>query len=149
MYTFNGCSGLTGSIPGNLFAGISGAPSGRLFTGTFQGCTGLTGAIPSGLFAGISGAPENSMYESTFYGCTGLTSIPVGLFGNISGAEKYSMFRGTFSGCTGLTGQSALMPDGITHLYEVWTNAATINVEKMYTGATGLTDYASIPAAWK
>jgi hypothetical protein len=41
------------------------------------------------------------------------------------------------------------MPDGITHLYEVWPSATTTQVGVMYKNATGLTDYASIPANWK
>ena len=127
--TFYGCSGLTGSIPENLFGrvvngeyyGINGAPASSMFTDTFYGCSGLTGSIPENLFGrvvngeyyGINGAPASYMFGGTFKGCSGLTgSIPENLFGRVVNGEYYgingapasSMFRATFSGCSGLTG---------------------------------------------
>jgi hypothetical protein len=149
IYTFAACRGLTGAIPGNLFAGIKGAPASSMFQSTFNSCSGLTGAIPPGLFAGIIGAPAPYMFSGTFVYCDGFTSIPVGLFGNLSGAAASNMFSYTFYSDTGLKGQSALMPDGVTHLYEVWPSATTTQVGAMYNGANGLADYASIPANWK
>lgn len=103
--TFNGCAKLTGSIPENLFSGISGAPVPTMFQQTFTGCSNLTGSIPAGLFAGISGAPANTMFSSTFSGCAGLTgTIPAGLFAGISGPPANNMFYRTFMGCSSLTG---------------------------------------------
>ena len=107
--TFYNATNMTGSIPANLFAGISGAPAKAMFQSTFSGCSGLT-SIPAGLFAGISGAPAGSMFYMTFSGCSGLTSIPAGLFAGISGAPAEGMFASTFSGCSGLTGA---IPDGL------------------------------------
>ena len=101
--TFSSCSGLTGSIPENLFAGISGAPADSMFNGTFSDCSGLTGSIPENLFAGISGAPARYMFSGTFGGCSGLTEIPENLFAGISGAPAERMFSNTFSSCSGLT----------------------------------------------
>ena len=147
--TFYGCSGLTGSIPENLFAGISGAPAQRMFSGTFYGCSGLTGTIPENLFGNISGAPANYMFYRTFNGCSGLTGeIPLGLFGNLTNSPKSYMFVRTFYRCSGLTGPSARMPNG-TYLYDFFTGATTSHVEDMYRGATRLSDYSSIPSAWK
>ena len=103
--TFNGCSGLTGSIPENLFSGISGAPAINMFSDTFHGCSGLTGSIPENLFSGISGAPADGMFFYTFRGCSGLTgSIPENLFAGISGEAMYGDFSGTFENCSNLTG---------------------------------------------
>ncbi|MBD5400508.1 hypothetical protein HDR61_02045 [bacterium] len=103
--TFSGCSNLSGSIPENLFAGISGAPASSMFCGTFSSCRGLTGPIPENLFAGISGAPASSMFYGTFSSCRGLTGpIPENLFAGISGKPEWYMFKETFSGCSGLTG---------------------------------------------
>ena|GEM_PF-1009858 len=103
--TFYGCTGLTGSIPGNLFASISGAPAAYMFYETFSGCSGLTGSIPGNLFASISGKPADSMFYYTFSGCSGLNGeIPSNLFAGISGAPAQDMLRGTFQNCTGLTG---------------------------------------------
>ena len=104
-HTFVRCISLSGTIPGELFSGISGAPVAGMFYGTFSGSEGLTGAIPEKLFAGISGAPATGMFAETFFGCLGLTGkIPSGLFAGISGAPAPYMFYGTFAGCEGLTG---------------------------------------------
>ena len=76
---FYNCSGLTGSIPENLFGNISGKMYSNMFDSTFEGCSGLTG--PS---ARING---KYLYEiwtgcylnETYKGCTGLSdynSIP-------------------------------------------------------------------------
>ena len=148
-YTFNGCSGLTGSIPENLFGNISGKPANYMFYGTFDGCSGLTGSIPENLFGNISGTPASYMFDSTFNGCSGLTGeIPLGLFGNLTNSPKSYMFRSTFYRCSGLTGPSARMPNG-TYLYDFFTGETTNHVGDMYRGATGLSDYSSIPTAWK
>lgn len=91
------------AIPEKLFAGISGAPAEFMFYGTFAGCEGLTGAIPEKLFAGISGAPAPSMFQETFESCSSLSAIPGKLFAGISGAPADSMFYRTFGNCKGLT----------------------------------------------
>ena len=103
--TFSGCTNLTGSIPEDLFAGVSGAPVDFMFADTFRGCSGLSGAIPAKLFAGISGAPSTQMFSNTFSGCTNLTGeIPHDLFAGISGKPTLYLFSGTFFGCAGLSG---------------------------------------------
>ncbi len=146
--TFDGCSGLTGEIPAGLFAGIQGAPAERMFQSTFDGCSGLTG-IPADLFAGIQGAPAEGMFGATFRNCSNLSGeIPLGLFGELSGVPAENMFYDTFSGCSKLTGPSARQPDG-TYLYDYFDTATSSYVDDMYRGATGLSDYSSIPAAWK
>ena len=105
VFTFAQCSNLSGTIPDELFSGISGAPADFMFYGTFAGCVGLMGAIPEKLFGDISGAPATGMFYGTFSDCTGLTgAIPEKLFGDISGAPATGMFYGTFFGCSGLTG---------------------------------------------
>ena len=148
--TFNGCGNLTGSIPSGLFGNLSGAPATSMFYGTFIRCSKLTGSIPTGLFGNISGAPAPSMFNATFNGCSNLTgSIPTGLFGNISGAPVSSMFYYTFGSCGNLTGKSALMPDGVTHLYDQFPTASGNQCAGCYFGATGLDDYDDIPVAWK
>ena len=35
------------------------------------------------------------------------------------------------------------------YLYEIWPNAMWLQVSGMYYNATGLSDYSSIPSAWK
>jgi hypothetical protein len=133
-----------------LFGDISGAPAIYMFRATFYGCSNLTGPIPVGLFGDISGAPAAYMFYGTFQNCSNLMgSIPVGLFGNISGAPADYMFYYTFGSCGNLTGESALMPDGVTHLYDQFPTASGTECENCYLGATGLNDYATIPAAWK
>jgi hypothetical protein len=148
--TFQGCSNLTGPIPVGLFGAISGAPADYMFSDTFRLCSNLTGSIPVGLFGAISGAPAGYMFYYTFYNCSNLTgSIPVGLFGDISGAPAANMFNGTFINCSKLTGESALMPDGTTHLYEQFSTASGTACDNCYLNATGLNDYATMPAAWR
>ena len=144
--TFYYATNMTGSIPANLFAGISGAPTSNMFEFTFYGCSGLTGAIPDGLFGNLTGAPASSMFYNTFYGCSGLTSIPENLFGNISGTAQTYMFYQTFSNCTSLTGPSARING--QYLYEIWPNQTQLQVGGMYKNATGLSDYPYIPVEW-
>ena len=147
VQTFQDASNMTGSIPSDLFAGISGAPAEGMFANTFYGCSGLTGAIPDGLFGNLTGAPASSMFDSTFSGCSGLTSIPENLFGNISGTAKGSMFTETFYNCTSLTGPSARING--QYLYEIWPSVTGLYVLNMYAGCIGLSDYSSIPYPWK
>ena len=131
--TFFNAFNMTGSIPKNLFAGISGAPASYMFSGTFQGCSKLT-SIPAGLFAGISGAPAEGMFFGTFNRCRGLTSIPAGLFAGISGTPADSMFNSTFYECSGLTGA---IPDG---LFGNLTGAPAYGMfSYTFSGCSGLT----------
>jgi len=149
--TFQNCTGLT-KIPADLFASVKGAPANGMFYATFQGCTGLKGEIPGSLFAGIKGAPISWMFGLTFSGCSGLTSIGDGLFDGISGAMASYAFTSTFDGCANLTGPSATTKgsNGIRKpLYQEWPSALTGQVGNCYTGANKLTDWGSIPAAWK
>lgn len=145
--TFSGCSGLTGEIPAELFSGIQGPPATIMFGHTFAGCSKLTGMIPENLFGGISGTIKNGIFLNTFSGCKNLTGIPENLFGNIYGDAQSQMFSNTFSGCSGLTGQSARING--EYLYNIWPDATDAQVGKMYNGATGLSDYDSIPSIWK
>jgi hypothetical protein len=100
--TFAYCTGLTGSIPADLFR-YNTLVSSNGFRSTFQGCTGLTGAIPADLFR-YNTAVSTSGFYATFYGCTGLTgSIPADLF-RYNTLVSTTGFLETFYGCTGLTG---------------------------------------------
>ena len=146
--TFQNCSNLTG-IPSGLFGNLSGAPASYMFYATFDFCSNLTGSIPSGLFGNISGAPATYMFAYTFRRCSNLTGIPSGLFGNLSGAPATQMFYYTFYNCGNLTGESALMPDGVTHLYVQFSTASGTECDNCYYSATGLDDYDDIPVAWK
>ena len=104
--TFSGCTNLSGTIPANLFLGVTGGAEG-MFYQTFSGCSGLTGSIPQNLFSGISvdGTSDAwDMFYGTFYGCSGLTgSIPATLFSGVSACFD-GIFDGTFGGCSGLSG---------------------------------------------
>jgi hypothetical protein len=108
QYTFSGCSGLTGSIPADLFR-YNTLVSTSGFQSTFQNCTGLTGSIPASLFQYNTLVSTYGFY-ATFYGCTGLTgSIPADLF-RYNTLASSNGFYATFFGCTGLTGP---IPDGL------------------------------------
>ena len=117
--TFYGCTNLTGTIPYNLFSGITGNRS-NMFRDMFSntGVTGISGtsAQQSQLFSGISGVAEG-MFNHTF-SYTNITSIPAGLFstisatGNATGSADY-MFDGTFAS-TGITTLPATLFGEIT-----------------------------------
>ena len=95
-YTFYGCSGLSGSIPENLFAGVSGAPAEWMFESTFRGCSGLTGYIPPELFAGISTDRTASYQMSDVFSGTGLDTVcPSGTVHYTTGFESW--FKGKVS----------------------------------------------------
>ena len=145
-HTFVHCINLSGTIPGELFSGISGAPVAGMFYGTFSGSDGLTGAIPEKLFAGISGAPATGMFAETFSDCFGLTgAIPEKLFAGISGAPAPYMFYGTFAGCTGLTAIPEKLFAGISGAPAVGMFAGTFFEclgltaipEKLFAGISG------------
>ncbi|GBR77416.1 bacterial Ig-like domain group 3 [Candidatus Termititenax dinenymphae] len=137
--TFWKCTNLT-TVSAGLFSGIAGAQ--YMFYCTFGDCTKLT-TIPAGLFSGVSnGSDQSNMFDYTFSD-SGLTSIPDGLFFGING-NAYKIFYRTFLGCSNLTGNSAKTSDG-RYLYEAYPN----NGDDCYSGATGLSDYASIPVVWK
>ena len=105
--TFFSNTNLTGEIPADLFAGISGAPASYMFRSTFNGCSGLTGEIPLGLFGNLTNRPQTSMFSSTFYNCSGLTG-PSARMPN--GTYLYDFFTGAtdveveamYNGATGL-----------------------------------------------
>jgi len=140
---------LSGSIPENLFAGLQGPPAPDMFRGTFIQ-SGLSGEIPGNLFAGINGPPAERMFLNTFnhvgYVCN-FTSIGDGLFNGISGPARTGMFEGMFQNCIHLRGPSA-RSDG-QFLYQKWPSATAAQVGNAYQGATGLSDRANIPAAWR
>ena len=145
--TFFSCSNLT-SIPATLFSGVSGQPVDTMFDHTFAGCSALTGPLPENLFGGLSGTPAYIAFRRTFEYCTGITSIPENLFGSLSGVAEKMAFWATFGGCTGLTGPSARING--KYLYEIFSSDYSANtVDGPYCGATGLSDYATMPSDWK
>ncbi len=102
--TFKYCTGLK-AIPANLFSGITGQPTDRMFSSIFFGCSGLTEPIPAGLFSGLSGTYTSEMFFLTFYLCSNLTGeISADFFGNLHGAPAHQMFRETFGHCNNLSG---------------------------------------------
>ena len=144
---FGGLQNFTGPIPSNLFAGLHACNFiDAMFASTFSSSK-VSGTVPSDLFANISGAPTADMFNSTFAYCPGLTSIGDGLFNGIIGPLQNNTFKQMFYLSTGLTGPSA--KSGGQFLYEKWPSATTAQVGMCYTNATGLSDYATILAAWK
>lgn len=141
--TFKECSLLT-EIPEGLFRANTSVTS---FSGTFSNCTSL-GSIPEKLF--IHNEKVTS-FTSVFNECTGLKSIPAGLF---DGNLNVTNFSKAFLNCTLLSGESpyTLVEGNKIHLYER-TAALGFKVPSTYTncftGCTGLSDYESIPSAWK
>lgn len=127
---FAQCKGLTGTIPESLF---SNCPLITSVGATFSGCIGLTGAIPENLFINNT---ELIDFTQTFSYCTSLTSLPANLFANNTKATKFSW---TFDNCNSLTGTA---PD-------LWNRGNVTQFSACFKGCTGLSNYASIPTAWK
>ena len=119
--TFYYATNMTGSIPSDLFAGISGAPTTNMFNSTFYGCSGLT-SIPEKLFGDISGTAQDGMFYGTFFKCTSLT----GPSARINGQYLYEIW-----------------PDAS------FSNGAGSYVIGPYYQCTGLSDYNQIPNNWK
>ena len=145
--TFRGVTQLTGGIPQKLFSGITGAPAEDMFYGTFYGLSKLRGTIPTGTFAGISGAPAPGMFNQTFANCSKLSALGEDLFGELSGEPQTNMFYRTFYGDKKLSGYSVKLNG--KYLYEIWPNATSAQVGGMYSSCNKLSDYKSIPSAWR
>ncbi len=75
--TFMDCKNLTGSIPENLFTGITGSPVENMFYYTFYNCSLLTGYVDADMFL-ISGDIVISAYTATFAGTKMDTNCPAG-----------------------------------------------------------------------
>ena len=104
--TFYNATNMTGSIPSDLFAGISGAPARSMFDSTFEGCSKLT-SIPENLFGNISGTAQDSMFSDTFANCTSLTGPSARINGQylyeIWPSATSSQVDGMYYNATGLS----------------------------------------------
>ncbi len=118
-----------------------------MFHGTFYGCSKLRSNIPTGLFAGISGAPAQGMFSQTFYQCTKITGIDANVFGDLTGAAQTDMFKQTFYGNNKMYGYSPQING--QYLYEIWPNAIQAQVGGAFYKCQKLSDYRSIPSAWR
>ena len=116
------------------------------FAGAFMYCDALT-TIPETLFDGITGDIDEYMFYSMFEGTERLSEIPNGLFDGLTGELKTGAFNYMFADCYRLSGNSAKI-NGV-YLYKRWPNATTDQVGGMYMNDTGLSDWVSIPSAWK
>ncbi len=113
---FSGCTNLAGTIPYNLFSGVTGNRQ-NMFLKTFENTavTGISGNATqqAQLFSGITGAAEG-LFRETFSG-TNITQIPSAIFSGVSGAADY-LFYGTFSGCRSFTADGngdVVVPSGL------------------------------------
>ena len=169
--TFQSCTGLT-SIPTDLFRYNVAVTT---FNQTYRSCTGLT-SIPTDLFRYNILATD---FSSTLRALSNLTSIPVNLFryntlvtifsstfnGCLKAQYNINIFYATgeegtrflnksvnFTDCftrTSFTGIQGVAPD----LWNCNFGSGTPTKTRCYSGAgnslTSLSNYASIPTAWK
>ena len=84
---FRNCSNLAGTIPENLFQGISGPATESMFEYAFSG-TKLSGYVPYNLFSGITGNPTHEMYYVFYNTSTLATTCPTGTTQYITGYEN-------------------------------------------------------------
>ena len=167
---FYNCTGIQ-SLPENLFAGCVAATS---FQSCFYNCTGIR-SLPENLFdrcfsvtdfsycfdlcTSLQVVPEKLFADCSsvtnlsycFGGCRSIENIPVNLLDH---NRKIYEFEGAFGSCN-LTGESpyTIISGKKIHLYERadypdYFHAPT-SYRHCFYGCTKLTDYASIPSAWK
>ena len=109
---FKNCSGLTGSIPPDLFKYNNAL---KRVDSVFYKCSGLTGTIPPDL---LKKKKNLLQADRLFYGCSELVSeIPEGFFDDNSSINNISYL---FAGCRKLHGQiprreSTFTPDNEMH----------------------------------
>lgn len=124
--TFAENTNLAGTIPGELFDGITGQPRDEMFRSLFWNDKKLTGSIPGELFSGLYGTPTENLFYGVFYYCSGLTgSIPGELFAGIAGNQQERLFQNAFNYCSNL---SSFIPPELF---------AGINVTPAVTGTNG------------
>jgi hypothetical protein len=120
------------SIPSGFFDSCTQITS---FNSTFNQCFSLS-AIPSGLFDNNTNVTN---FSSTFKSCTSIGSIPTGLFDNCTSVTTFfSVFRMPTTS-NSLVGNAP----------ELWTRNPVPLGLYAFRNATGLSNYASIPANWK
>ncbi len=123
---------ITGPIPHNLFILATKVTE---FTTLFTGCSKLEGSIPPLLFANC---PLANNFPSLFSGCAKLTGIiPPKLFDN--SPDTILSLYSCFKGCVGLTGEA---PSNIFN-----KNVQTKGM--CFSGCTGLSNFTTLPSAWK
>jgi hypothetical protein len=134
--TFFGCTGLSGSIPADLFRyNVNVSTYG--FQQTFFGCTGLTGSIPEDLFY------YNSLcthYDGTFYNCRNLV-LPSRLFdlSNLVIVTTFENFMRVASTSYSFTGT----------IQDIWNYATGAISTNAFSNQTAISNYSSIPNGWK
>lgn len=130
-WTFSGCDNIT-SIPVELFYKCSDVTT---LKGVFNDCRNIT-SIPAKLFDKCTNVTS---FSSIFDTCKKLTSIPVELFDKCLDVTNFSF---TFGYCTNLTGNA---PD----LWNKDKFPKVTSVSVCFSGCSKLTNFSSIPSAWK
>lgn len=97
--TFYNCSGLTGTIPGDLFGAqnLTGTAKSYMFYYTFRGCSGLSGYVPEGLFGTITvpSSVPSGMMSYVFADSGLLTECPCGTTDVSAESPFYTYWRST------------------------------------------------------
>ena len=146
--TFQGCTGLTGSLPADLFR-YNTLVSTYGFNYTFNGRSGLTGSLPADLFR-YNTLVSESGFCATFAGCTGISLSP-----NIFGppeeyATRFLNTPSNFTNCFYNTGTLAAKGTApALWLYNYGTETP-VKTGCFYGQTTNtVTNFADIPADWK
>lgn len=146
---FSGCTSLR-TVPSGLFDGMTKVTT---MSSLFKDCTSLT-SVSKALFKDQTLVTN---VNGMFSGCTGLVSFPVDFFDEM---VKITNVGNLFNGCVNITGESpyTVVNGKKIHIYERTNTAetgmssiatATSSRKGCFAGCTGMTDYASIPDAWK
>jgi hypothetical protein len=132
--TFDNCD-LLREIPPGLFDKHTNVTN---FAWTFAKCYSIT-SIPAGLF---DRHRKVTTFDHVFYRCYALQSIPPLLFDKNTAVTTYAR---AFEDCSQLTGASPANAAG----QKLWELVPLVNGTSCFKNCTNLTDYATIPAAWK
>lgn len=125
---FYGCSNLA-SLPTGAITGAEAVTSCR---SCFNYCESLT-SIPTGLFDKCIAVTD---FSHCFRSCPSLTAIPTGLFDKCTAVTTFSY---CFYSCTSLTGNAPTL----------WVSHASATGTQCFRYCDGLSNYSSIPYAWK
>ena len=173
-YAFYQCTKIEGTLQADLFSHAASTVENLAYA--FAGCTSLTGTIPSGF---LDGFVKLTNLTQTFFNCNKLTSAPSLLFKDCSVATnftqcfascakmtipsdlfcassakttRFASVTPNFDGCFNRSSWTGSVAGTAPDLWN-YTFGGTPTTTNCYGGtgnsATSLTNYSSIPSAWK
>ena len=161
-YAWRGCTGLTNAPAVNALtkvttlssawhscSGLTNAPDVNTLTKVttlyyaWYGCTGLKTA------PAVNALTEVTTLSAAWYSCSGLTNTLDSIFGGYTSLTNITTSQNAFYNCYRMSGVGSNFVNAIKHpTYSVGTATNNSSYRTFY-NCTNLTDYATIPAAYK